>query len=160
MNDMLSCLPHDKIRVHYGSKGDSFSQFEQCIIAQSGTNSYQEFFLYALIYCMTHSPVSDPLIRRYVQFLLDSGYSMFTLAQHQNATIDAYNKQSALGRSRADRFKHYNANEAFIPTVLLETLDKVLKLTTNCHMVFSGEMREMGCKAQISTTFLLAPRTI
>ena len=104
--------------------------------------------------------MSDPLIRRYVQFLLDSGYSMFTLAQHQNATIDAYNKQSALGRSRADRFKHYNANEAFIPTVLLETLDKVLKLTTNCHMVLSGELRETSCNAQISTTFLLVPRTI
>ena len=85
---------------------------------------------------------------------------MFTLAQHQNATIDAYNKQSALGRSRADRFKHYNANEAFIPTVLLETLDKVLKLTTNCHMVFSGELLGFRRDRQISTTFLPVPRMI
>ena len=95
--------------------------------------------------------MSDPLIRRYIQFLLDSDYSMFTLAQHQNSTIDAYNKQSALGRSRADRYKHYNANEAFIPTVLLETLDKVMKLTTNCHMVLSGEFRDavMTCRFRL-----------
>lgn len=138
MNDLMSCLPHDKIRVHYGSKGDALDQFEQCIILQKGNDHFEELFLLLLTVRVSHRPVSDPLIRRYIDFLLSSDYSMFTLAQHQNANIDVYNRQSALGRNRADRYKHYNANEAFIPTVLLDTLEKVMRLTTNCHVVASG----------------------
>ena len=44
----MSSLPHDKIRVHYGSKGDSFNQYEQCIVVPNG-KTFNELFLYALI---------------------------------------------------------------------------------------------------------------
>lgn len=44
MNDVMSGLPHDKIRVHFGSKGDSVDQFEQCVVVSNGS-SYEEFFM-------------------------------------------------------------------------------------------------------------------
>ena len=84
------------------------------------------------------SPVSDPLIRQYVEFLLASEYSMITLAEHQNATIDAYNRNSALGNNRASRFKKFIPSEAFIPTVFLDLLNRVTRLTTDLHIVGYG----------------------
>ena len=33
------------------------------------------------------------------------------------------------------RFKKFNPSEAFVPTVLFSVLERVLKLTTNCHGV-------------------------
>ena len=80
-------------------------------------------------------PVVDPLIKRYVELMLQNDIDMMTLSEHQNASIDAYNKNSALGTNRADRFKRFSPLEAFIPTVLLDILEKVMRLTPNCHVV-------------------------
>ena len=87
---------------------------------------------------MTSRPLSDPLIKRYVDFLLANHYSMMTLAEHQNASIDAYNKSSALGVNRASRFKKFIPSEAFIPTVLMDLLQTVTRLTANLHLVAYG----------------------
>ena len=135
MNDIMSCLPHDKIRVPYGTKGDKFEQYQQGIVVPMSSHTYQEMFLFFLSLSVMRSPVSDPLIKRYVEVLLQNEIDMMTLAIHQNASIDAYNKHSALGNNRAQRFKKFNPSEAFIPTVLFSVLERVLKLTTNCHVV-------------------------
>ena len=82
--------------------------------------------------------MSDPLIRQYVEFLLASDYSMITLAEHQNATIDAYNRDSALGNNRAVRFKKFIPSEAFIPTVFLDLLNRVTRLAPTLHIVGYG----------------------
>ena len=99
------------------------------------SHTYQEMFLFFLSLSVMRSPVSDPLIKRYVEVLLQNEIDMMTLAIHQNASIDAYNKHSALGNNRAQRFKKFNPSEAFVPTVLFSVLERVLKLTTNCHVV-------------------------
>ena len=80
-------------------------------------------------------PVVDPLIKHYIELMLQNDIDMMTLSEHQNASIDVYNKNSALGTNRADRFKRFSPLEAFIPTVLLDILEKVMRLTTNCHVV-------------------------
>ena len=87
---------------------------------------------------MTIRPLSDPLIKQYVTFLLKNHYSMMTLAEHQNASIDAYNKSSALGVNRASRFKKFIPSEAFISTVLMDLLQTVTRLTANLHLVAYG----------------------
>ena len=46
MNDIMSCLPHDKIRVPYGTKGDKFEQYQQGIVVPMSSHTYQEMFLF------------------------------------------------------------------------------------------------------------------
>lgn len=60
---------------------------------------------------------------------------MMTLAEHQNHSIDSYNKHSALGNTRGERFKKFIPTEAFIPTELLRIMQTIMKMTTNCHFV-------------------------
>ena len=96
-------------------------------------------------------PVADPLIRQYVQFLLASDYSMMTLAEHQNKTIDAYNRNSALGNNRASRFKKFIPSEAFIPTVFLDLLNRVTRLSPNLHIINYGRIaRFLCCRLRLS----------
>ena len=88
------------------------------------------FFRFFLI-----RPVSDSLIKEYIELLLSNEYSMMTLAEHQNQSIDLYNKNSALGNTRATTFKKFIPTEAFIPTELFGIFKKIMKLSTNCHFV-------------------------
>ena len=60
---------------------------------------------------------------------------MMTLAEHQNQSIDLYNKNSALGNTRATTFKKFIPTEAFIPTELFGIFKKIMKLHTNSHFV-------------------------
>ena len=58
-----------------------------------------------------------------------------TLAEHHNKSIDAYNKDSALGTNRASLYKKFNPTEAFIPTEFYRILKQIMKFSTNCHFV-------------------------
>ena len=135
MNDVMSGLPHDKVRVPYGTKGDSLEQYQQGIVVERTPGVYEEVFMWKWNGRVIHRPASDPLIRRYLEVLLSNSIDMMTLAEHQNASIDAYNKHSALGNNRAQRFKKFLPSEAFIPTVLFDLMEKVSRLTTNCHII-------------------------
>ena len=45
MNDIMSCLPHDKIHVDYGTKGDRLEQYRQGIVIERSSGNYEEVFL-------------------------------------------------------------------------------------------------------------------
>ena len=52
MNDIMSALPHDKIRIPYGTKGSSITEYQQCVVMPRGTGYeelYMSFSLYKLI---------------------------------------------------------------------------------------------------------------
>ena len=41
----MSGLPHDKVRVSYGTKGNSIEQYQQGIVVQRSADVYEEVFL-------------------------------------------------------------------------------------------------------------------
>ena len=45
LNDVMSGLPHDKVRVSYGTKGNSIEQYQQGIVVQRSADVYEEVFL-------------------------------------------------------------------------------------------------------------------
>lgn len=46
MNDSMSSLPHDKIRIPLGTKGDSFKDYQQCVVVPRGSSAFEEVYMY------------------------------------------------------------------------------------------------------------------
>lgn len=42
----MSGLPHDKVRVPYGTKGDSLEQYQQGIVVERTPGVYEEVFMW------------------------------------------------------------------------------------------------------------------
>ena len=45
MNDSMSSLPHDKIRIPFGTKGDSLKDYQQCVIVPRGSSAFEEVYI-------------------------------------------------------------------------------------------------------------------
>ena len=46
MNDSMSSLPDDKIRIPFGAKGNSLKDYQQCVLVQRGSYAFEEVYMY------------------------------------------------------------------------------------------------------------------
>ena len=53
MNDIMSCLPHDKVRIPLGTKGSSINEYQQCVVVPNGP-AYDEVYMYDLLISHSH----------------------------------------------------------------------------------------------------------